>query len=277
METCTLPPPAEPAAHDALAQAVAAVRAATGVDLSRHRRPTLERRLAGRLAQSGARSMAEYLGRLARDPAEPEALLAQLTIKVSHFFRDPALHAALEREVLPWLAGRDAPARVWSAGCARGEEPYSLAMTLAAARGPQGVEVLATDVDAAALAAGHRAAYPSAELAHVPPPLRGRFTEGAGPGFRVAAPLAARVSFARHDLASGERVAATPFDVVACRNVLIYFDAPLKEAALDLLLAHLAPGGYLCLGHAEWPTPRAAARLAVVDRRARLFRKETDR
>lgn len=258
---------------DPLERALATVRARAGVDLRQHRRATLERRLAIRVVQSGARSVADYLRLLEADAAEPETLLGQLTVKVSRFFRDPPLHDVLEAAVLPALADRRGPLRVWVAGCARGEEPYSVAMTLAAARGTAGVAITATDVDRAALAAARAATYRAADLACIPPAHRARFTEPAPAGFRIRAELARAVTFARHDLASATRVAGGAFDVVACRNVLIYFDRPLQEAVLELLLAHLPPGGFLCLGHAEWPTPAAAARLAVVDRRARVFRK----
>jgi chemotaxis methyl-accepting protein methylase len=277
-------PLAPPGARDLIAPAtpslaagdvervLAALQAQSGCDLSGNRPATIARRLLQRVAAAGDATLDAYLARLASDPDEPEALLAQLTIKVSSFFRDDAAFRALAEVAVPALRVRadGAPLRAWSAGCARGEEAFSLAMLLAdGARAPW--SVLGTDLDARAVSMARSGAYASGAAAAVPPALRGAWLEPAAGGWRVGEPLARHVRFARHDLAAGARADPGAFELVACRNVLIYFDVPLQRRVLALLLDHLAPGGFLLLGTSEWPTSEAAQRLSVVDRRARLF------
>jgi chemotaxis methyl-accepting protein methylase len=165
---------------------------------------------------------------------------------------------------------------VWSAGCGRGEEPYTLAMLLAALGQPAGAPaVLATDIDAAALEAGRRARYATDAVADVPAALRERWLAPAGVGgaaLEVRPELRGRVAFERHDLARHVAPRRGGFDLVSCRNTLIYFDGPLQRRALGVLCDAIAPGGLLWLGEAEWPAGDAAARLTLVNRQARIFR-----
>jgi chemotaxis methyl-accepting protein methylase len=259
-----------------LGRILGALRDWRGVDFEGYRTGTVLRRVRNRMIAARAATLPEYLDRLVRNPAEADALLERLTIKVSRFFRDPATFEALRR----LLAARRAadPARglqLWSAGCGHGEEPYSLAMLLAA----EGVhsssqDVLATDVDPAALSTAMRARYEVAALQDVPAALRERFFEvdPAMGACRLRSAVRARVEFLRHDLVGS---AGAPdgrrFDLVCCRNVLIYLEPTLQLRVERLLLESLSPGGLLCLGEAEWPIPEVAARLSVVDRRARIF------
>ncbi len=258
-----------------LARILGALRDWRGVDFGGYRTSTVLRRVRNRMISARARSMPEYLDRLVRDPCEADALLERLTIKVSRFFRDPATFDAL-RAALPALrAGREGALRIWSAGCGQGEEAYSLAMLLAPEQPHGARDVVATDIDPAALAAAARGSYALAALADVPAPLRARWfvVDSAAGTCRVAPGLRARVEFRAHDLA-GSTVApdGRRFDLVCCRNVLIYLGPRLQLQVERLLVESLAPGGLLCLGEAEWPLPEIVARLEIVDRRARLFR-----
>jgi chemotaxis methyl-accepting protein methylase len=264
----TAPTPAQ------LEEVLALVAARTGADLRGQRVPMLERRVLNDMALQRAATPAAYLARLRADEAAAWTLLGRLTVKVSRFFRNPEVFAALRERVLPALRAErgGAPLRVWSAGCARGQEPYSLAMLLDAG-GCEG-SVLATDVDPAALAAARAATYPSAEVVDVPFALAARALEPLDDGRVAVAPrAAARVRFAGHDLTSplppdeGGR-----FDLVCCRNVLIYFVREAQAAILTRLLARVAPGGFLCLGEAEWPPASLARELEVFDRTLRIFR-----
>jgi chemotaxis protein methyltransferase CheR len=262
------PSPAE------LEEVLALVAARTGADLRGQRVPMLERRVLHDMALQRAATPAAYLARLRGDEAAAWALLGRLTVKVSRFFRNPEVFAALRDRVLPTLraARGGAPLRVWSAGCARGQEPYSLAMLLDAA-GCEG-SVLATDVDPGALAAARAGIYPSAEVVEVPFALAARALEPLDDGRVAVSPgTAARVRFAGHDLTSPRPPdAGGPFDLVCCRNVLIYFVREAQAAILARLLALVAPGGFLCLGEAEWPAPHVAREVEVFDRTLRIFR-----
>jgi chemotaxis methyl-accepting protein methylase len=270
-------PPANDTASAALAggelaELVRLLALRTGVDLAGLRPAMVARRAAHQIVASGAASAAEYLDLLRCDAAEPTRLLERLTIKVSRLFRNPATYEAIAARVLPELRrtceGR--PLHVWSAGCARGEEVYGLAM-LCAASGARW-SVLGTDVDRAALARARAATYAAADAADVPAHLAARHLV-ARPGGAVAIhpALSRHVRFEAHDVAAWPHRGG-PFDLVACRNVLIYYLAERQGRIFASLLASLAPGGFLVLGEAEWPPPAALERLAVVDRGCRIFR-----
>jgi chemotaxis protein methyltransferase CheR len=262
------------AGGDALDAVLAILRERDGLDLSGYRRSTLARRVRNRMISAGVRGASEYVDRLRTDPGETPRLLERLTIKVSRFFRNPAAVAAVSEALAAELARRPRPLAVWSAGCGRGEEPYTLAMLLAELGQRDGAPaVLATDIDAAALDAGRRATYAADAVRDVPAPVRERWLAPAGAGALAVRPeLRGRVSFERHDLARDAAPRRGGFDLVSCRNTLIYFDTPLQRRALRVLCEAIAPGGLLWLGEAEWPSGDDAARLAPVDRHARLFR-----
>lgn len=256
-----------------LAEALAIVSARTGADLRGQRPVMLARRVLSAMAACGIASADAYLARLRDDETAAWRLLERLTIKVSRFFRNPEVHAALRGRVLPELrrARGAAPLRAWSAGCARGQEAHGLAMLLDAVGGPW--TVLATDVDPAALAAARAAAYAPSDVLDVPPELAARSLAPLPDGRVAVVPrVASRVRLAPHDLGSGRPPPGGPFDLVLCRNVLIYFMAPAQREIVARLVAALAPGGILCLGEAEWPVEPQDLDLEVVDRTLRIFR-----
>lgn len=265
--------PAEPTG-DELGEILSVVAERTGVDLRAQRRPMLARRAALHVSSVGAPSTAAYLARLRDDLAEPWRLVERLTIKVSRLFRDPRAFAILRERVLPELrrARGAAPLRAWSAGCANGQEAYGLAMLLADSGGPW--SVLGTDVDRSALTRARAGRYPLADAADVPPDLAATHLAPAGAGALAVRPAIARgVRFAAHDLTSGEPPpGGGRFDLVACRNVLIYFLPASQAAALSRVVDRIAPGGWLLLGEAEWPAPEVERRLETVDRGHRIFR-----
>lgn len=250
---------------------LAATHERTGADLRQYRAPTLVRRVRNRMISVGARDFGEYLERLRADEAEAWALLGRVTIKVSRFYRNVIVFDALRDCVLPTLArlrGR-APLEIWSAGCGCGEEPYTLAMLLEDAGIPGTIR--ATDIDPAALEAAARGRYRAAALDELPAILSERFLEADGDEFVVAAAVRARVRFARHDLtATAPREAR--FDLVCCRNVLIYLEPEVQLRALQSLHRAVAPNGYLCLGEAEWPPAPVADVLEALPHKTRIFR-----
>lgn len=258
----------------ALDAVLAIVRMRTGFDFSAFRRPTITRRVRNRMLGVGTATLPEYLALLERDEGETARLLDRLTIKVSRFYRDAPAFDRLRREVLPALAasagGR--PLRVWSAGCGRGEEAFTLAMLLEEA-GIAGT-VTATDIDAGALAHAHLAVYADAAATELPPELRARFTascEARRGHFTVAPGIHARVAWRVDDLSAPRR--ETPaYDLVCCRNVLIYLERPAQDQAMRRLAASIAARGYLVLGEAEWPSASVLPSLEPVSHRQRIFR-----
>lgn len=263
------------------------VRRQRGLDFRTYRPAMIERRIASRMLSAHAASHARYLQLLQDDPDEVDRLVACLTIKVSRFFRNADVFHLLRDSVLPdrvrHRSGR--PLRLWSAGCGNGEEAYSLAILLQEAGGARLDSVIhATDIDPAALQAAHTARYPEAALAETPAALISRYfsvlptpvepLQRTGPQYGVrSSALGPRLVFAHHDLAVAD---APPdgarFDLICCRNVLIYFQRQYQAHIQRLLRDSLAPGGYLCLGEAEALMPEVEAAFEVVDRKARLFR-----
>lgn len=234
------------------------VRERCGVDLSGYRRSTLERRVHTRMRAAGAATLDEYEALLGASDGEARRLLERVTIKVSRFYRDPDLFDALASACLPELAARHIDVDMWCAGCARGEEAYTLAMLLEDLDLPG--TVLATDLDEGALDFAERGVYPAEALTHLPRRLADRWLEPRGSAFAVVPRLRRRVRFARHDLAR-DLPPGGPFPLVSCRNVLIYWSRAVQEAIVDGLVRATSPGGLLALGDAERPTGPAAERL----------------
>lgn len=273
------PPPATAAvcADDVLTEAVLqVVRDRVGVDFSQYRPATMQRRLRNRMLAVGAATLHEYLQRLWHEADEADALAERLAIKVSSFYRNAATFDLLRHVVVPALRVRgvatSAPLRVWCAGCGRGEEAYTLAMLLDEA-GIEG-QVEATDIDRGALDAARAAHFPPTSVIALPEALAARYLEpvasGRAANVRVVDRVRERVTFTRHDV-TGAPPAHT-FDLVSCRNVLIYLQRPLQARTMANLRGALGLEGVLVLGEAEWPTPDIEASLEVIARQARVFK-----
>jgi chemotaxis protein methyltransferase CheR len=269
---CAVIPAADP---DALEPLLELLRSRDDLDLRGYRRGTLARRVQNRMMAAGVPTLSAYLERLRADRAETPRLLERLTIKVSRFFRNAFAVGVVARALEAELARGPRRLSVWSAGCGRGEEPYTLAMVLAELGQERGApQVLATDIDPSALSAAAAGVYAPEALAEVSPEVRARYFryDEASGAWRVAEHVRRRVELGRHDLSRAAVAPGTPpFDLVSCRNTLIYFEPCLQRRATALLCAALRPGGLLWLGESEWPSGDVARRLRTVDRKARLF------
>jgi two-component system CheB/CheR fusion protein len=256
----------------------------SGLDLRDYRRSTLSRRIASRVATSGLDPV-EYLRRLELDPVELERLAAELLVRVTSFFRDPAVFLRLESVVLPSLLSTSSPGellRAWVVGAATGEEAYSLGMLLADACGAAGraYEVLATDRIGQALEPAREGVYDEDAAAAVPARFRERFFRRDGERLQVVDHLRDRVRFSEHDLmasrlAPREAVLAS-FDLVLCRNMLIYFDDRYQDRACERLSTVVRVDGALVLGHVESLRPNVASRFAPfpgIEGNLRIFRR----
>lgn len=271
------PTPAEGARATALLQQL------LDADLAGYKPRVVLRRVAARVRRTGALSPAAYLAALeAGDAAareEARQLQASFSVPVSAFFRNPRVFAALEQRVFPTLFAEGRDLRIWSAGCSRGQEPYSLAHALHRCAVRQGgsaeFSVLGTDVDAAALRQARAAVYSARRLEGVPERLRNEVFESiAEQRWQVRSHLRRRVRFAVGDLLdSAPPPAPEPFDLVACRNLLIYLERPAQEELIVGLLQALRPGGYLVLGTSETVLGRPWGLLEHVDPALRLYRR----
>jgi chemotaxis protein methyltransferase CheR len=233
----------------------------------------LDRALAGGLAGAAAALGAEpaaFARRIVeRDREAIAALVEHAVVLETAFWRHPDQLAAVARAV----AARPTPARIWSAGCATGEEPYSVAIALLEAGRPPGLDaIVATDVSSRALAAARAGVYGDRALRRLPYDVAARWLEP-GRTRRVAPEVRALVSFERQNLVRDPPPAGGGFDVVLCRNVLIYFGPETAAAVLYRLVGALAPGGLLTLGPVELPLAGALELEPVTDGAATLLRR----
>ncbi len=263
------------------------LRRVRGLDLSDYRRATLERRLAARMANLRLKDPGEYLQRLRSDPSECDRLIETIDIKVSSFFREPLVFELLARRVLPSIMerhrrGHTRQIRVWSAGCATGEEAYSVAILLAQALEDEDFPwlpyICATDISPEALAAAQTGKYRRESLETTQLVVLDHFFRPTAEGFEVIPEIRRMVHFSRDNLTSRHSFAPADsvfgsFDLVLCRNVLIYFSLDLQKRVQDKLYGALNPGGYLVLGMSESLPPEAASRLIGFDRPHRIFQK----
>ncbi len=242
----------------------ALVQREAGIFLSPVKKALLVGRLAKRLRELGLATYGEYYQRAVADPAELVRMLDCISTNETHFFREPRHFQLLEDEIFPrWRAEAEAGlrprrARIWSAACSTGEEPYSLAMSLLAAF-PAGsgweLEILASDISTRALERGRNALYPISKAREIPEPHRKAFmlrgVAGQAGLMRAGPEIRDLVRFSRINLNDAAWPGLGEFDVVFCRNVLIYFAPATKERVVRRLIEHLEPGGHLFLGHAE--------------------------
>lgn len=252
-----------------------------GMDLGDYRRPYLERRIGARLRSVGVHTYRQYSDLLDRDSAEYDRLIDTLTINVTDFFRDKPVWDAIRRRVVPDLIAeksrsRSRTVRIWSAGCATGEEPYSIAMCMLDALGDDAdrflISVLGTDLDPEALAVAGRAVYTSDKLRHIPSSYQVRFTKMKGAGeFEIAPEVRKIVRLAPFNLFDESPLRVV--DLVLCRNVFIYLDRARQAKVLENFLRAMGRNSYLVLGRSEKLTTQAAQSLVAVDAKERIYQK----
>ena len=251
-----------------------------GFGCASYKERCLRRRIAVRMRAKGVHTYEDYARVLDRDELEYARLLDALTINVTRLFRNREVFDALATHVVPELwATSHSRIRIWSAGCASGEETYSLAALLhrhatlsGSVSGLSRVDILGTDVHGPSLEAASQGAYPESAFDEVPPDVRAAyFTDG--PPYRVSRELRRLVRFDTNDLLSDDPPGSA-FSLIVCRNVLIYFDRPSQERLFDQFHRVLAPGGILVLGMVETLFGPARGLFSAVDARCRIFRRQ---
>ncbi|UHC15124.1 protein-glutamate O-methyltransferase CheR [Methylobacterium currus] len=236
----------------------------TGILVPGNRRAFVERRVLERMRATGADALPAYLARLRADAdGEIQLFVNAFTVNETYFNREEHQLHCLTGSLLPAVtAGRSRsdPIRIWSMPCATGEEPYSVAIWLLehwATVDEWEIEIVGSDIDTRALAAAEAGRYGARALGRLPPALVSRYftaEEGTAgfPSWRILPELRGSVRFTRRNLVDAAgMVQEGRFDIVFCRNVLIYFDDASRKTAADSLFAALRPGGFLCLGHTE--------------------------
>ena len=250
------------------------------LDLRGYKTTTLERRIRKRMGEVNAHDYSEYLDQLRQDPHEIDLLLNTILINVTEFFRDPQAWEALRDEVLPNLLHSLKPGdifRVWCAGCASGEEPYSLAILISdflrEKLADYDVEIYATDIDEEALNIARRGEYVAERLRRVRPEWRERYFTG-GTRMRINREQRRLVIFGRSNLIADAPISHC--QLITCRNLLIYFDTATQKQILGRMHYALEPGGVLFLGKAESKLSESHL-FRPVNLRWRLFQRLDDR
>ena len=250
-----------------------------GFFCSSYKDTCLRRRISVRMRLRGAASFEEYGHILDDDSTEYDRLIATLTINVSKFFRNPETYASIATRVLPVLWEDTAPRiKIWSAGCASGEEAYSLAVLchqLAALnRGPENrFDIVGTDVDAEAVSVARRGHYGGASFADTIPAVRDRYFP-LHKGVHVASPEVRRlVSFYKADLLDKSTMPER-FHLIVCRNVIIYFRRHTQEWLFERFHDVLLPGGFLVLGKVETLLGKSREVFTPVSSRERIYRRQ---
>jgi two-component system CheB/CheR fusion protein len=260
-----------------LAALVDYLKRSRGFDFTGYKPASLERRIQKRMQTIGARDYSDYIDFLEVHPDEFEILFNTILINVTAFFRDTGAWEFLVAHVIPDLLARKpdpTPIRVWSAGCASGEEAYTLAMVLAEAMGPQGyrdrVKIYATDIDEEALTRARTAAYDSREIVGLSQELLTKYFDHADGTYTFKKEFRRNVIFGRHDLIQDAPISRV--DLLVCRNTLMYFNAETQSRILTRFHFALNDGGILFLGRAETLLTHAST-FSPIDLRRRISAK----
>jgi chemotaxis methyl-accepting protein methylase len=253
----------------------------SGLDVAAYKDRCLRRRIATRMRARGVTTYDEYVAVLDHDPEEFERLLDALTINVTKFFRNPETWAWIGRHLLPdLLTAREGRIRVWSAGCASGEEPYTFVMLVDLVLAQLGhslwldrVRVEATDIDRLSLERARAGRYHIRAFSEADPGVVTRYCVPVDDeSVEVRPEIRARVDVRRFDL-TGEDQPAGQYDLVLCRNVVIYFDRDTQERLMNRFADALVPGGVLILGKVETILGKARSRFELIEPRERVYRK----
>ena len=260
-----------------------------GLDFRNYHIDLLKRRFAVRIKANALYSYTDYIKLLDNNPREYDKLFETLCINVSEFFRDPPLWITmqylLENMISEKIKKADRDLTIWSAGCANGEEAYSLAICVAEALKSHAknfhVKVIATDIDSRCIARAQKAQYAPASVKNVNDKLMGKYfftgskdtDSGAdlNKTYRVREAITAAVSFSTLDLITEEF--PRDIDLLVCRNVFIYFNRQLQEKILNKFFAAIRPGGYLCMGQSESLLTEVRKLFEDTDSNARIYRR----
>lgn len=270
--------PATEKADDPMRDLLTLVSGQTNIDFRNYKSATIVRRIGRRMAVTHNGTFRDYEDYIRTHPNEVQELVRAFLIKVTGFFRDPEAFAMLQKDILPLLIEKGKAnghtLRLWSAGCATGEEAYSLALLVADHLGPDfpewNVKIFATDLASDAIAFARRGLYPENVLEELPSHYRDRFFERIDHGYRIIKALRQAVIFGQQDISRG--VPFPRIDLVTCRNLLIYLKPELQQMVLDLFAFSLQQSqGFLFLGKAETARPTKSI-FELINKKWKIYR-----
>jgi two-component system CheB/CheR fusion protein len=258
------------------------IKDAAGLDLSLYKRSSIERSINRRMRACGVQNLSDYASLLVGDTNELHALVSDVTVEFSFFFRDEELFHLLRGTILPDLvrkrkAASEGTIRVWCAGCGAGEEAYSVAIllfeTLKGSIRRNNVTIFATDVDPSSVAKSRAGIYSAESIKNLTSATLERYFSFDG-SYHIRDFIKNLICFGKHDLLSNPPISR--IDLLSCRNVLIYLDKEGQSAVLKKLRYALRPGGYLVLGKSESLSQQVTNSFCVVDRACKVFQRKED-
>ncbi|MCX7779560.1 MAG: protein-glutamate O-methyltransferase CheR [Negativicutes bacterium] len=223
--------------------------AKSNINLNDYKPAQMQRRITNLMNRHGVATYVDFFNLIDRDAKLYKDFIDYLTINVTEFFRTPEKFEELEKKVLPELLSRSAKLNIWSAGCSTGAEPYSLAIILDELTPHTRHRILASDLDSEMLAKAKAGVYQASELKAISPARQSKYFRQSGQQFMLREDIRSRVEFVRHNLLLDKF--ETGFDLILCRNVVIYFTEEAKDALYRRFLASLKPGGVLFVGGTE--------------------------
>ena len=248
-----------PLIHDDYVAFCQGVRGLCDIDLLQYKRGQMERRVRSFAERRGHADLGPYLRLLAGDAAARDEFLDRVTINVSNLWRNPEQWERLRHDVVPALAA-GGTLRAWSAGCSYGAEAYTLAAICAEAAPGAAVEIHGTDIDARMIARARDGRFSEADVRSAPSEQLERWFRPVAGGWEAVPELRMRVRFTAGDLLAG-RIPAAAYDLVLCRNVVIYFTQEVRDRLHARLAGSLRRGGYLMIGSSERVADPAGAGL----------------
>lgn len=252
-----------------------------GWDFRRYRRSSIKRCVERRIAISKSNYPA-YVELLESEPLEFILLFNHITIKVSEFFRDPEVFRRIEDYVIPMTLRRLAETgstdlRIWSCGCARGEEPLSMAILLnkwlKETVDKPDLKIFGTDIDESAVNSARKGLFIEDSLKNVDPVIRSQFFKTSNSAFQIIPQIRNLVTFGVHNIVSD--IQLSRMDIILCRNLLIYFEKELQEKVFEKFYYSLNPGGFIMLGKSEVPPLRFRDTLIQIGKREKIYQKVT--
>lgn len=221
----------------------------TGINLSLYKEAQMKRRLTSLYQKKGFSSFQDFYQGLDKDRQLLNEFLDRMTINVSEFYRNAKRWEVLDQTILPELLSKNPNPKIWSAACSTGEEPYTLSMVLSKHIPLSRIQILATDIDENVLAKARHGVYSERALNEAPKDMVNKFFKKEGPYYTVADEIKRTVTFKKQNLLADRYDG--PFDLIVCRNVLIYFTEDAKESIYHKFSSALRQGGILFVGSTE--------------------------
>lgn len=230
-------------------QFIDGIKRKTGIDLALYKEAQMKRRLTSLYEKKGYRNFVDFYTALEKDRELMNEFLDRMTINVSEFYRNGKRWEVLQNKIFPLLLQSNKRLKIWSAACSTGEEPYSLAMVLSHHLPLSQVNILATDLDENVLQKAKLGLYPERSLAEVPKPVQVKYFDQEGQFYKVKDEIKRTVNFKKHNLLKDHY--ESNFDLIVCRNVMIYFTEEAKDQIYANFSKALRPGGILFVGSTE--------------------------